>query len=62
MNKKDFWTMLGFDFTVFVLLIEHIAGLELAFELMIATTIISLLVHIHILKDYVRLAISIEEE
>lgn len=62
MNKKDFWTLLICNFGVLVLLIEHLCGLELALNCMIGWCIISLLIHIHILKDYVRFSIEVEEE
>lgn len=53
MNKKDFWTLIGCDIVVLILLIEHWCGLDLALECMCVTAIISALVHIHILRDYV---------
>lgn len=55
MNKKDFWSLMACNFTTVLLLVEHLSGLEKALECMIIWTIISLLIHIHILKDYVHL-------
>lgn len=53
MNKKDFWTLVLFDLTSLILLIELLCGLELALFCFCAWTIISLIVHICVLKDYV---------
>lgn len=53
MNKKDFWTLMICDIAVLVLLIEHWCGLELALPFMCVWTIISLIVHICVLKDYI---------
>lgn len=53
MNKKDFCMLMLFDFGSFVLLIEHLFGLDLAFGIFSIWTIISMLVHIYILRDYV---------
>ena len=61
MNKKDFWTLMACNLGTVLLLIEHLCGLEKALECMALWTIISMFVHIHILIDYVRLAITIEE-
>lgn len=61
MNKKDFWTLIGCNLTTGILLIEHLCGLDKALECMIFWTIISMLIHIHILKDYIRLAVEIRE-
>lgn len=61
MNKKDFWTIIICNLVVLILLIEYLCGLDVAFECMVVWTVISLLVHIYILKDYVRLSITTEE-
>lgn len=53
MNKKDFWTLLVCNFGTLVLLLEHLSGMELALECMCVWTAISMLIHIHILRDYV---------
>lgn len=52
MNKKDFWTLVLCDLVVVILLIEHLVGLCLALELMHIWLIVSLLVHIGILRNY----------
>ena len=62
MNKKDLWTMLIPDIAVAILLIEHLCGLELALELMCICAIISAIVHICILRDYVKVYITTEEK
>ena len=62
MNKKDFWTLMVCNITVVVLLIEHLCGLSLALELMCFCAIISAIVHICILRDYVKIYITTEEE
>lgn len=61
MNKKDFWTLVVCNFVAIILLIEHLCGLEIALECLCAWMCISMLIHIYILRDYVRLAIVIEE-
>jgi hypothetical protein len=53
MNKKDFWTLMLFNFVSVILLIECWCGLELALQCMCVWVIVSLLVHIGILKNYV---------
>ena len=57
MNKKDFWTCMIFNIVSAILFIEHLAGLELAFEFFIGCIIISLIVHIFILRDYIRIKV-----
>ena len=53
MNKKDFWTLLIMNITSIILLIECWCGLELALWCLCAWTIISMVVHICVLKDYI---------
>lgn len=62
MNKKDFWSLMACNFVTLVLLLEHLAGLELALECMCIWTAASMLLHIHILKDYVNISIEVEED
>jgi hypothetical protein len=62
MNKKDFLTLMVCNFGTLVLLIEHLCGLEIALECMCVWTIVSMIIHIYILRDYVRLSVVIEEE
>ena len=61
MNKKDFRTLITFNLVTLILLVEHWCGLELALAFMCVWTIISLVVHIWVLKDYV-FTVTIEEE
>lgn len=53
MRKKDFWTLVLFNLGTLVLLLEHLAGLRFALELMCYWTVVSMIVHIWILKDYI---------
>lgn len=61
MRKKDFWTLILFNAGILILFIEHLCGLELAMPFMCAWTIVSLVAHIWILKDYI-FTVAIEEE
>jgi hypothetical protein len=60
MNKKDFMTLIIYDIVTLLLLIEHLCGLELALALMCIWTMISMIAHISIFKDYI-FAIVVEE-
>ena len=60
MNKKDFWSLMLFDIVGSILLIEHLAGLEIALEMFLGWSLISFIVHACVLKDYVR--ITVEED
>lgn len=62
MNKKDFWTLIISDLAVVILLIEHLCGLALALELMCVGAIIATIVHIYILRDYIKVYITTEEK
>ena len=55
MNKKDFWTLVLFNLGIVVLLIEHLLGLTLALEIMIVWTMVSLIVNICVLRNYVHI-------
>lgn len=61
MNKKDFWTLMACNLITALLILEHLCGLEKALECMALWTIVSMLIHIYILRDYVRLSITTEE-
>lgn len=61
MNKKDFLTLAIFNLGTLILLIEHWCGLELALPFMCVWTIISLIVHICVLKNYPFVVIIKEE-
>lgn len=62
MNKKDFWTLMACNLATLILLVEHFCGMDLALECMCVWTAVSMLIHIHILRDYVRLSVVVEEE
>ena len=53
MNKKDFWILMLFDFISVLLIIECWCGLELALPCMCGWVIVTLIVHICVLKNYV---------
>ena len=53
MRKKDFLASVLFNSGTLILFLEHLAGLRFALELMCYWTIVSLIVHIWILKDYI---------
>jgi hypothetical protein len=61
MCKKDFWMSILFNLISVILLIEHWCGLDLAFEFMIGWTIISLFVHIYILRDHMPIWVELED-
>lgn len=61
MNKKDLFGLMLCNAVALILLIEHWCGLELALPIMCVWTIISLAVHIWVLKDYI-FTVTIEEE
>ncbi len=61
MQKKDFWTLVVCNLATVVLLIEHLCGMNLALEFMIGWQMLNMIIHIHILRDYVRLTV-VEEE
>jgi hypothetical protein len=56
MSKKDFWTLMFCNLVTVTLLIEHLCGLCLALEIMCIWTSISILAHISILRDYVKVS------
>lgn len=58
MNKKDFWTLVFCNLVTVTLLIERLFGLCLALECLHIWSIISLLVHINILRYYKKLFIK----
>lgn len=62
MNRKDFWTLMIFDLTSLVLVIEHLCGLSLALECLCVWTVFSLIVHICVLRDYVVIPVFIRED
>jgi hypothetical protein len=61
MNKRDFWILVVCNITVLALLIEHLCGLDLALWCMCICGVISAIIHIYILRDYVKIYI-VEEE
>ena len=58
MNKKDFFALLCSNIPTVILLVEHLCGMALALECMIAWLIVSMLIHINILRDYVRVYVE----
>ena len=58
MNKKDFLVSLLLNVVSILLIIEYIWGLELAFSCLILWTIISLLGHMYILRDYIYIKVE----
>jgi hypothetical protein len=62
MDKKDFWSLMFCNLVTVTLLIEHLCGLCLALELMCIWSIISILIHISILRNYIKLITIIEED
>lgn len=62
MNKKAFWTLMACNFVTLILLVEHLCGLDIALECMCLWTALSMIIHIYILRDYVRLSVVVEEE
>ena len=53
MNKKDFWYTVILNIVSIILLIEHWCGLELAIYFLGGWTVISLIVYINILRNYI---------
>ena len=53
MNKKDFWSLISCDIGILILLIETYIGLELSLQCLCTWTIVSMIIHIIVLKDYV---------
>lgn len=52
-NKKNLITSIALNFVSIILLIEHWCGLEAAIYVLVGWTIMSLIIHINILRDYV---------
>lgn len=61
MNKKDFLTLLVCNIVSVILFVELMVGLEAALVCLVAWTVISLVIHICVLWDYVKPVIIIEE-
>ena len=57
-NKKNFITSFVMNGVILILLIEHLCGLELALESMHLWICVSILVHAHILRDYIHITYS----
>lgn len=53
MNKKDFFTLMACNLTTLILLIEHFCGMDLALECMCVWTVVSMIIHIFVLRDYI---------
>lgn len=62
MNKKDFWTLIICCIGSFVLLVEHLCGLQLALPILCVWSIFSLIILIvTILRNYKPITITTEE-
>lgn len=61
MNKKDFWLLMFCNAAAVVLLIQHFCKIPIAFECLCIWSTISMLIHIGILLDCVRLVVLAEE-
>jgi hypothetical protein len=62
MNKKDFWTLILCNAVAVVLLIQHFCKIPIAFECFCIWTLISMLIHIGILRDYVKVPVFVKED
>jgi hypothetical protein len=62
MKKKDFLTLLICNLGTLVLFVEHFIGLEIAGICLWLWTILSLIIHIAILKEYIIIGVEIVEE
>ena len=62
MNKKDFWFLMFCNLVTATLLIECLFGLCLSIECLCIWAVISLLIHINILRDYTKVTIEVEED
>jgi hypothetical protein len=60
MNKKDFWSITLCNLVTATLLIECFIGLCYSLECLCIWTIISMLIHIYVLRDYVKISVIIE--
>ena len=61
-NKKNLITSLALNFVSIILLIEHLCGLEAAIYVLVGWMILSLIVHINILRDYVVVHTFVRED
>lgn len=62
MNKKDFWTLMLCNLVTVTILIECLFGLCLSLKCFYIWTIISLLIHINVLRDYIKVTMEVEED
>jgi hypothetical protein len=62
MNKKDFWALILCNITTLLLIIEHLCGYELAIWALCIWSIISSIIHIGILRDYVHISVFVKED
>jgi hypothetical protein len=62
MDKKDFIAVVTGVSTSVILLIEHWCGLEAAIYVLVGWMILSLIVHINILRDYVVVHTFVRED
>ena len=62
MNKKDLWALIICNIGLVALVIECVCGLELAFPFTSIWIVVYAITHVVVLKDYLQLSITIEEE
>jgi hypothetical protein len=62
MNKKDFIGLMLCNAVALILLIEHWCGLELALPMLGIWSIVSLIIHICVLKDYMFISVFVRED
>ena len=62
MAKKDFWTLIICGAVSFILLVEHLCGLQLALPILCAWSIFSLItLAVTILRNYKPITITVDE-
>ena len=61
-NKKNLITSIALNFVSIILLIEHWCGLEAAIYVLVGWMILSLVIHINILRDYVVVPTFVRED
>jgi hypothetical protein len=61
-NEKNLITSLALNFVSLILLIEHWCGLEAAIYSLLGWTILSLIIHTNILRDYIVVPTFVRED
>ena len=62
MNKKDFLALVVCNLGTLALLIEHWCGVGLALKWMCIWTLISMIIHVCVLRNYLRIDVTVVEE